>query len=142
MFSTDDITCRDANGSGGRCVALKNCPKLFEMLTSKPVSAQNRQFLKRSQCGFVDRLPYVCCSDEIVNVPEASTEKTSIGSVPDWLRRLRLKLPLPPVCGNDAKDHIVGGEVTEISEFPWLVLLEFTLRKYDNFSFFVLEFKN
>lgn len=37
-------------------------------------------------------------------------------------------LPAPGACGFTVNDRIVGGKVTTINEYPWLVLLEYTKR--------------
>lgn len=49
---------------------------------------------------------------------------------PQWLISLREKVPQPPYCGADvATDKIFGGDVTEINEFGWTVLLEYEKRE-------------
>lgn len=37
-------------------------------------------------------------------------------------------LPAPGVCGTSLDDRITNGEETAITEFPWMVLLEYTKR--------------
>lgn len=37
-------------------------------------------------------------------------------------------LPVPGVCGFTVNDRIVGGRTTEINEYSWLVLLEYSKR--------------
>ena len=38
-------------------------------------------------------------------------------------------LPAPGVCGTSLDDRITNGEETAITEFPWMVLLEYAKRK-------------
>lgn len=38
-------------------------------------------------------------------------------------------LPQPGQCGFSVNDRIVGGNETRITEFPWMVLIEYTKRK-------------
>lgn len=101
---------------------------------SKPISPENRQFLRRSQCGFANKIPYVCCADDPtldILVNKNSVESTTPASIPGWLEKLHQLLPRPALCGLDAQNRIFGGTDTEITEFPWSVLLEFTKRKSD-----------
>jgi secreted trypsin-like serine protease len=46
------------------------------------------------------------------------------------MTELKKKVPQPPVCGPVSEDRIFGGEVMEIGEFPWTVLLEYLKRKF------------
>jgi hypothetical protein len=50
-------------------------------------------------------------------------------SVPEWLKKLKKKLPQPPHCGQDSQDRIIGGTEAKINEFSWMVLLEYQKRK-------------
>lgn len=43
-------------------------------------------------------------------------------------------LPAPGYCGNHLADRIVGGEETQISEYPWMALLEYTKRNINMFQ--------
>lgn len=142
-------SCRDGKEKHGTCVQLKTCSKLFTMATSKPVSAANREFLIRSQCAYLNRLPYVCCAHEqesdlttttaialvttprveiVTNIATTSTTEAA-PEIPDWLKKLKSFLPAAPECGFDAQDRIFGGKETKIDEFPWTVLLEYTKRQ-------------
>lgn len=110
------------------------------MLIKRPISPENRQFLKESQCGYSNRIPYVCCAndDEKEEVTPVVTTMAPIEEVetaapePDWLKDLKEKLPQPPLCGKDAQDRIFGGSETELAEFPWIVLLHFDKRMEKN----------
>lgn len=62
-------------------------------------TSEERQFIARSNCGFKNGDPFVCCpSDEN-------------------------ELPKPPICGFDSQDFIYGGGKTKIDEYPWTALL-------------------
>lgn len=116
------------------------------MLDTRPISSEVKTFLRRSQCEFKDKIPYVCCAnDEDEESPaettttesavieeEDTTTAVSEKAEPEWLKALKAKVPKPPVCGYDAQDRIFGGKVTEIKEFPWAVLLEYKKRKSSN----------
>lgn len=97
------------------------------MATAKPVSSETRSFLKKSQCGFLNRVPYVCCSKNVqpIRLSIPAPQKP----MPNWYKKLKAKLPQSPQCGRDVQDRIFGGKETDIDEFPWMVLLEYKKRK-------------
>ena len=43
------------------------------------------------------------------------------------MRNLKQKLPQPPFCGHDLQDRIIGGVETKLTDFPWIVLLKYTM---------------
>jgi hypothetical protein len=95
------------------------------MVQAKPISPETRQYLKRTQCAFANKVPYVCCAESL-SITMSTTEapiKKSEGTSPQALKKLKELLPQPPHCGGDSQDRIFGGSETEINEFPWLVLL-------------------
>lgn len=93
------------------------------MVTTNPLSSETRSFLKKSQCGFINRVPYVCCSENVqpINVPVPAPKRP----LPDWYFKLKSKLPHSPKCGRNAQDRIFGGTEVDLDEFPWTVLLEY-----------------
>ena len=113
------------------------------MLNNKPVPSKTRSFLMNSQCGFFNKIPFVCCSedyaDEITTTTEVlrqsteSVRETTTATLsekdPEWLIKLKGLVPAPPRCGFEAEDRIIGGEETEITEHIWTVLLEYLKRK-------------
>lgn len=98
--------CKTPDGHNANCVKLQQCPHLSKLLTTPPLSDANKLFLQKSQCGFYKGEPYVCCG------PPKSDENNL--------------LPKPGVCGHFTSDRIFGGEKTQIDEFPWLALIQYT----------------
>lgn len=118
----------------------------MKVFTQKPISPENRQWLKESQCGFVNKKPYVCCSKNseaaTISTPQIVTiSKPEIEALQqsEWLKELRRKVPQPPDCGRDASDRIFGGIHAEIDEHPWTVLLEFLKCSLIKFICFLAE---
>lgn len=138
-FFKDNQPCDDPNGNKGSCTPFRSCSSIFTMLSAVPISPKNRDFVKNSQCGFYNRVPYVCCAKklfdepQLTDLPEDSRSQVNVmteaSPTPDWMLKLLEKMPQPPVCGADAQEKIVGGNLTAIDEFPWTVLLEYAKRK-------------
>lgn len=125
-----DKPCRDGRQNGGKCILFKNCHYLNSLFNNKPVSPDDREFIKNSHCGNYHNKVYVCCSDKIPEKIEtttqvSTTEITNLG----WLEDLKKLLPDPTYCGPDANDRIFGGSDTTIGEFSWTVLLKFGKRE-------------
>lgn len=107
------------------------------MLNHKPIPPKVRQFLRESQCGYDDQMPYVCCAhDEMTTASSATSTATSTATSstskekPEWLKNLEAMLPKAPVCGLDHSNRIFGGTKTNLDEFPWMVLVEFKKREH------------
>lgn len=132
MLDPANKPCKDPKDKDGICIEILHCPHLSHILINRPISEKNRIFLKRSQCGYLDRVPYVCCADSEVEesseLPETTSEQPKVVEESDWLVALKQKLPKPPVCGLSVGDRIFGGEKTEIDDFPWVVLVQFDKR--------------
>lgn len=124
------MPCIDPAEKNGTCIDLKSCHHLSAMFNKKPISPENRSFLRRSQCGFRFSSPYVCCAEIVETAtadqtlkPEPSNEASEENKL---FKLLKNKFPQPPECGQGpANDRIFGGQETEIDEFPWTVQLEF-----------------
>lgn len=76
-----------------------------------------RTYLQQNICIF--NQPWVCCPR---SVPRTTTPITPLASKRNGL------LPVAPACGVESTDKIVGGDITRIDEFPWLVQLVTSLR--------------
>lgn len=66
LFLADSVElCETPDGLDGFCHPLVNCPVLNNMFLSKPVSPQNKRFLRNSQCGSREKgVIRVCCRKE------------------------------------------------------------------------------
>lgn len=124
----------------GDCVPIQSCAPLLNILKSNNLRPEQIKFLQDSQCGFVGRNPNVCCPK---NSGPDTTSRPPIdqGGNPNSSPNLNVRNHplLPSNCGEDVDERIVGGERTDIDEFPWMVLLEYQKREYKiiNCSFIV-----
>lgn len=120
-FENED--CVTLNREVGTCVKLKTCPELLEISTMSPLSSRSYAILLRSKCGDKNDESFYCCST--VQVKSNVTKLYEVNRIDgDSLATL---LPQAPVCGSDFQDRIVGGNVTQIDEFPWSALLFYKL---------------
>lgn len=114
--------------SVGTCIPIHSCGPLFQVLTKKPLTQEDKNYLQSVQCGFEGKVPKVCCVQSVE--PSTSrpvqefTPPPNQGGVISNPATHNL-LPDESICGQSNEDRIVGGEVTELDEYPWLALLEY-----------------
>ncbi|EDW38974.1 GL13652 [Drosophila persimilis] len=119
----------------GFCVHIESCPFLFTILNTDKTTPAQRTLLSRSQCGLDNRREglvnriLVCCpvskrAGQLTNVHTAAEEHLP-GNV----------LPGNETCGIHFADRIVGGHNTTLSEFPWMVLLQYKKLFSEDYSF-------
>ncbi|XP_072749672.1 CLIP domain-containing serine protease HP8-like [Anoplolepis gracilipes] len=129
--------CR-ADGQVGTCISARECSTVATILQQS--REQAIAYLRRNHCGFDGMTPQVCCiSSTNINTRPSGTV-TNPGSSQQGLNRqpptsssnedtqqvdLANNPLLPSDCGRDLSQRIVGGERTELDEFPWMALLEY-----------------
>lgn len=123
------------DGQAGMCVKVRDCPTVSNIVQQS--REQAIAYLRRNHCGFEGSNPKVCC----VSINANPDERTSVGDRrtvlpinpvtprptenPQFVADNRL---LPSDCGPYVFSKIVGGDRTELTEFPWMVLLEYQKR--------------
>ncbi|KAL0100211.1 hypothetical protein PUN28_019557 [Cardiocondyla obscurior] len=126
--------CR-VDGQVGACIIPHDCPILSTILQQSRDQAIT--YLRRNHCGFEGSNPLVCCvgSASINTRPGGST--TNPGSTQSWnpdqnpqpVENIAADLAnnplLPSDCGSDLVQKLLGGERTDLDEFPWMALLEY-----------------
>ena len=118
-------------GKPGDCISIQKCEPLLNILKSKNLRPEQIKFLQDSQCGFVGKNPNVCCptsSEPVIPTRPPFNQEGNTGVNPNL--NVRNHPLLPSNCGEDVEERIVGGERTDIDEFPWMVLLEYQKREY------------
>ncbi|XP_031619952.1 uncharacterized protein LOC116338681 [Contarinia nasturtii] len=112
VFFGDSTTaqnpCITPNQEEGKCVPLRQCDELYKLL-SLTLNNDQLELLRKSQCATIGRNPYVCCSN---SPPPPSASESDF--------------PPPGQCGTQFKERIIGGEETDIGEYPWMALLKYT----------------
>lgn len=143
--------CVMPNRAPGLCVGIRNCPPLLNLLQARPLQSGTVDFLRESQCGFEGSDPRVCCpiqsgsgggggEDGYENRDGGShstnpstfgqqdfggNNDNGNGNDANLQYDLSNNPLLPTDCGKDLSQRIVGGERTELDEFPWMALLEY-----------------
>lgn len=129
--------CRTPRGESGDCINLRQCQPLLDLLHESGSQRQTHlDYLVKSQCGFEGRDPLVCCPIDVRPV----TNRYDQPNVGDQQFNLRNNVLLPTDCGNDLTSRIIGGEITELDEFPWMTLLEYQKREFERQGFFFTLF--
>jgi hypothetical protein len=105
----------------GECIRLTSCEPLAALIRKKPLTYQNRVFLRQSQCDYIDGHPWVCCP--IVNEVQVTTRRYSAYSSANSLNEVSKLLKAgESVCGKpfrSIEDRIYGGDETTLGKFPW-----------------------
>ncbi|XP_052890736.1 CLIP domain-containing serine protease B4-like [Anopheles moucheti] len=96
-------SCTNPVGEAGKCILFRECQPLVNIYNNPITTQQDTEFLMQSRCGMLQRKILVCCA--------GSNQRSS--------------LPEPPHCGVQLSDRILGGQLTEIDEFPWTALIQF-----------------
>ncbi|XP_033167393.1 serine protease 7 [Drosophila mauritiana] len=99
-------SCRNPNQQTGYCVDITRCVPLYSVLAKSNPTDSEIQFMRDSRCGSTkNNPPFVCCTQD-------TDYKTT--------------LPDQSICGgNIAQYHITRGNETVVTEFAWMVLLEY-----------------
>ncbi|XP_076234951.1 ovochymase [Calliopsis andreniformis] len=114
--------CVTPNSINGQCIEVRQCSQALDILQRESHNPVALDFLKRSQCGFEGNNPLICC-------PISNRATSAQPSIDENLQYDLSSHPLLPAdCGKDLSQRIVGGERTELDEFPWMVLLEYVRR--------------
>lgn len=134
--------CASPSGAAGLCIGIRQCPQLLNILQTRPLTPQAMDFLRQSQCGFEGNDPRVCCPIQDFGTSNRDSQPNPVdnqgsnpyvqpqnpdGTVDDPNLRYDLSNNplLPTDCGKDLSQRIVGGERTELDEFPWMTLIEY-----------------
>lgn len=130
--------CTTPNQESGICKPVKSCTPIKDAIAS--LSSSAIEFARKSECGY-DTEQLVCCGstgyyfedDRILerqsSVLEIEEEVETTSTVSPRVRTSSAssdKLPDKSVCGiQNEETRIIGGETTEIGEFPWIALLRY-----------------
>ncbi|XP_037816104.1 serine protease 7 [Lucilia sericata] len=129
-------SCSNPNRKSGLCVSIYQCNSLLSVIQKFPISPQELQFLRESQCtDGHGNPPYVCCTADknysqppttTATIVEQTTPTVAVTKNASPSNGMGNVLPEPPRCGPDPLDgKIYNGIDTAIDQYPWMVLLEY-----------------
>lgn len=95
--------CKNPAGADGSCIFFPECEPLVKIFRKPIILPDEGEFLENSRCGSVNNKALVCCAGVVTQT----------------------SLPKPPQCGQDLSDRIVGGQPTELDEYPWTALIHY-----------------
>ncbi|XP_058823601.1 CLIP domain-containing serine protease B4-like isoform X1 [Topomyia yanbarensis] len=99
--------CINPVGDSGLCVFLRECQPLVDIYNKPLISPDESNFVQSSRCGVAaGNKPLVCCAGLSVGPRKAS-------------------LLRPNQCGLDLSDRVVGGQATELNEYPWTAVIQY-----------------
>ncbi|KAL5284644.1 CLIPB1.2 family protein [Megaselia abdita] len=111
--------CLTPNSERGSCIILKECNGLYSLLQRVPLNDEDKNFLKRSQCGWHNGDVLICCTEK---QKAGGNFQPAVNRGPNSDNEL---LPEPGVCGSFITDKIYGGVETKLDEYPWMALIEY-----------------
>ncbi|KAG8236453.1 hypothetical protein J437_LFUL016750 [Ladona fulva] len=122
--------CVTPNSSRGTCIEVKDCTPLLDLLKAKPLSQAQLEYLRKLQCGFNDRKPLVCCSQQD---PELKPPDAEV--VEDVSSHRNLPLLRNDICGQFSDDRLIGRLTVYLNEMPWMALIAYSESKGNESTF-------
>uniref|UniRef100_A0A1L8DQA5 CLIP domain-containing serine protease n=1 Tax=Nyssomyia neivai TaxID=330878 RepID=A0A1L8DQA5_9DIPT len=117
--------CITPDGQAGVCVDIKECKSLYAILTNQDITDADKTFLRDRHCGFVNGTAAVCCD------LETKRDTRSVSTVNNLLPK-----PEEGKCGRETSKHrLLGGQLAQLDEYPWMVRLQYKTEDND-FKYF------
>ena len=118
--------CTSPRNRPGVCINIYNCGVVLDILQREmPVSTATRNYLNSLKCGFEGTNPKVCCEQQITATPSPTTEQPATGIPPDVSNHPNLGLVNADTCGPSTAEKVVGGNQTNIFDYPWMALIDY-----------------
>lgn len=87
----ENEACVAPDGKTGECIRIKQCQPLLNLLQRhRPVLRVDADYLRKSQCGFANLEPKVCCpTGQSSNITPDSRNPSKLVFVSKWSRTIR-----------------------------------------------------
>ncbi|XP_026316168.1 phenoloxidase-activating enzyme-like [Hyposmocoma kahamanoa] len=126
-------SCTTTSGTAGNCISLYDCSELFSIVNNPYKTRNDVDNLRRSGCGFEGNTPKVCCPAEESLYQRGQDSDQYFDFDPGPITACNGKPGVAPpdpksgCCGKQIKlgDRIVGGEQTNVDDYPWMALIEY-----------------
>ncbi|XP_055636344.1 CLIP domain-containing serine protease B4-like [Toxorhynchites rutilus septentrionalis] len=102
-------SCTDGAGIVGKCKILSGCKSIVNLLLRGNFTENERNYIKKSDCGMVDGSRTVCCP-----LPQKSEKRIDTAL-----------LPAVKDCGRTSASRIVGGAIADLDDYPWLARIQY-----------------
>lgn len=132
---TEEDLCTTPRQKPGTCILLNKCDSLYRLLLKQPVLQRDTDYLRQSHCGFVGTEPKVCCPVEYESgqtstrppnrYPNHNNNENEYGGEKGSVQVTNRLLPGLDECGINGESRILGGEKADLTEFPWMALIEY-----------------
>lgn len=139
-------TCITPEFERANCVEWQDC-KYLASLIGHNINSELRDYLIQSKCGVSNNKILLCCPKRYMTIlpgqsntqikisqaaspqqPQQQSSKPFVSKQPPSIQPTSNPnlLPTPPDCGRFLVDNIIGGNLTNLDEFPWMALLSYT----------------
>ncbi|XP_050547383.1 venom protease-like [Daktulosphaira vitifoliae] len=132
--SNNENECMTPSNEKGHCINIKSCPILEKLLVYHRKNILVRNFLRKSNCGYENKVPKVCCSlkkdssnfnDDISLI--IGHHKNHVGGNTTTIQTGIEDILLNPLtCGQSNVTHAkvtAGSVLASIGGWPWIVAL-------------------
>uniref|UniRef100_A0A182NNM2 CLIP domain-containing serine protease n=1 Tax=Anopheles dirus TaxID=7168 RepID=A0A182NNM2_9DIPT len=137
-----DPECTTPKRVEGFCVPIERCRNIYSIISSgDPPSQGVQKYINRAACTLPGVARSICCRPmEVDPAPATTTPKMiesrsgyntprsglsiKMGIEPRSSSTLNWSL-LPTDCGSKSNDRIAHGNLTDVFEYPWMVLLRY-----------------
>lgn len=114
-------TCETEDYEDGICIPLQKCDLFKEKINKAGLSEGERNLVRKEQekCGDEEH-KLICCKRK----PRAKIPK-SYEDVKPLVEEQHAILPDQTICGLDSGDRIFYGNITNLDQYPWLILVKY-----------------
>uniref|UniRef100_A0A1Y1NHS8 CLIP domain-containing serine protease n=1 Tax=Photinus pyralis TaxID=7054 RepID=A0A1Y1NHS8_PHOPY len=114
--------CITSDYTQGNCVAIKDCPELFDIWEKPMINPDEMELLLSARCGTMGGEQKVCCAAIQTTTKNIISLERKLHS-PD---EVVSDLSFSDKCGLTMESKIFGGEYAGLGEFPWMALIEYS----------------
>lgn len=108
----------------GKIVYSDDCAKVKQIMDKSTLSSDDAECINSRLRGESNNKYLVCCEIDPAGTTSTTTTRTT------YVDPVSKVFPTAAGCGSFYGDRIIGGNNTQVDEFPWAALIQYTYRKY------------